>query len=108
MTIPPELEAEMTPGVRAFVEMLLGRITQLEQEVADLRQELKKYSRFERQPPEPPAGIKPGDAAEAKKESPKTKRKRGGQPGHRKYERPLIPTDECDDVQTLRPESCRR
>lgn len=57
MTIPPELEAEMTPGVRAFVEMLLGRITQLEQEVADLRQELKKYSRFERQPPQPPAGA---------------------------------------------------
>ena len=29
-TIPPELEAEMTPAVRHFVGMLLDRITQLE------------------------------------------------------------------------------
>ena len=39
---------------------------------------------------------------------PKSNKKRGGQPGHAKHERPLLPTDQCDDVQTLKPEQCRR
>ncbi len=30
LTIPPELEAEMTPAVRSFVELLLDRIRKLE------------------------------------------------------------------------------
>ena len=30
IVIPPELEAEMTPAVRAFVDMLLDRIAKLE------------------------------------------------------------------------------
>ena len=30
LTIPPELDAEMTPAVRAFVESLLDRVAQLE------------------------------------------------------------------------------
>ena len=38
----------------------------------------------------------------------KSKKKRGGQPGHEKHERPLIPTEQCDDVQTLKPTECRR
>jgi transposase len=38
----------------------------------------------------------------------KSKKKRGGQPGHKKHERPLIPTDQCDDVQPLKPTECRR
>ena len=38
----------------------------------------------------------------------KSKKKRGGQPGHEKHERPLIPTEDCDDVQPLKPTECRR
>src|SRR5690606_19723563 len=38
----------------------------------------------------------------------KLKRKRGGQPGHKKHERPLIPTSQCDEVHTLKPTECRR
>jgi transposase len=38
----------------------------------------------------------------------KSKRKRGGQPGHEKHERPLIPTDQCDDTVPLKPAECRR
>ena len=36
------------------------------------------------------------------------KRKRGGQPGHKKHERSLIPTEDCDDVKSLKPTECRR
>ena len=38
----------------------------------------------------------------------KSKKKRGGQPGHEKHERPLIPTDQCHEVVPLRPSECRR
>ena len=36
ITIPPDLEAEMTPAVRAFVKMLLDRIGKLEDRVEEL------------------------------------------------------------------------
>jgi transposase len=39
---------------------------------------------------------------------PKSKRKRGGQPRHRKYDRALIPTSDCDETKTLKPTACRR
>lgn len=38
----------------------------------------------------------------------KSKKKRGGQPGHQRHERPLLPTDKCDEVETLKPTECRR
>jgi transposase len=38
----------------------------------------------------------------------KSKRKRGGQPGHDRHQRDLIPTAECSDVIPLRPDACRR
>ncbi|MBL8827542.1 MAG: IS66 family transposase [Planctomycetaceae bacterium] len=38
----------------------------------------------------------------------KSKKKPGGQPGHAKHERALIPTANCDDVVPLMPTACRR
>lgn len=38
----------------------------------------------------------------------KSKKKHGGQPGHAKSKRPLIPTAQCDDVVTLKLNECRR
>ena len=39
---------------------------------------------------------------------PKSKRKRGGQQGHKKHERTLIPVEQCDEVHPLKPAECRR
>jgi transposase len=39
---------------------------------------------------------------------PRPKNKHGGQRGHKKHDRALIPTEQCDDVQTLKPFECRR
>ena len=52
-----------------------------------------------------PADQSPGttDESSSKNES---KKKSGGQPGHRRNERPLIPTDDCDDVRSVRPDVC--
>ncbi len=95
LTIPPELEAEMTAAVRAFVGVLLGRIAELE-----------RGRRTPQNSSLPPSTQHPHARPQPPKR--KSKKKRGGQPGHEKHERPLIPTDQCDDVQSLRPSECRR
>jgi transposase len=95
ITVPPELEAEMTPAVRHFVGMLLERITQLES-----GRTTPQNSSL------PPSSVHPHAKPVSTKR--KSKRRRGGQPGHKKHERPLIPSEECDEVQPLKPTECRR
>ena len=102
--IPPELDAEMTPAVRAFVQVLLSRIAELEAQVEQLQRQLK--GKTPQNSSLPPSTQHPHAKPPRKKG--KSKRQRGGQPGHPKHERPLIPTDECDDVRPLKPTECRR
>jgi len=87
----------MTPAVRAFVESLLARITELEGRLNKTPQNssLPSSSRHPHAKPVPPA-------------KPRSPRKSGGQPGHAKHERSLIPTEQCDRVETLKPAACRR
>jgi len=96
LVIPPELDAEMTPAVRAFVKSLLDRIEKLEARVGVNPQNSSL----------PPSTQHPHAKPAPRK--PKSKKKRGGQPGHKKHERALIPIEQCDDVQPLKPTACRR
>ena len=62
MTIPAELDAEMTPAVRAFVKVLLARIESLENEVAELKRRLGQTPENSSLPPSsqhPHAKTKP-------------------------------------------------
>ncbi|HBO45258.1 MAG TPA: IS66 family transposase [Planctomycetaceae bacterium] len=104
ITIPPELEAEMTPAVRGFVGLLLGQIAKLEARIEELERQVK--GKMPQNSSLPPSTQHPHNRPQPPKR--KSKKKRGGQPGHEKHERPLIPTNECDDVQKLRPTECRR
>lgn len=111
LTIPPELDSQMTPGVRAFVMLLLGRIEQLEAEVEDLRDRLAKAERGSHQTGESSKtdASKSGAAADAMKSAKSgPKKKRGGQPGHPRHFRELIPTIDCQAVHVLKPKACRR
>lgn len=94
--IPTELAAQMTPEVRAFVDSLLERIAQLEQ-----------GPRTPQNSSLPPSSQHPHARPGA---NPKTKarKKPGGQPGHKRHHRALIPTAECSEVIPLYPDSCRR
>jgi transposase len=54
-----------------------------------------------------PPSSDPPAAAPVKSGRTPSGRKRGGQPGHEKCERSLIPTEECDRVEPLKPSHCR-
>lgn len=96
--IPPELEAEMTPAVKAFVLTLLDRIEQLEAQVQKLSPRNSSL---------PPSSEHP-HAKPNPKRNPGKKRKQGGQKGHKRHSRELIPSEQCDTVTPCFPKACRR
>lgn len=96
LTIPPELEAEMTPAVHAFVESLLEQIRKLKARLGLNPQNSSL----------PPSSQHPHSRPPQRKR--KSKKRHGGQLGHVKHDRPLIPSDECDSVTPLKPTECRR
>lgn len=75
------------------------RITELEAELAAFRKNPRNSSL-------PPSSEHPH--AKPPRDKTKSKRKRGGQAGHRKHERTLIPTEQCREVVALYPDQCRR
>ena len=101
--IPPELLNEMTPAVRAFVEVLLLRNAELEKRVEELEAKLAKNSRNSSRPP----SSEHPHAKPLPQKKPKSKRKRGGQRGHQKFERALIPTADCEEIVPCKPDRCR-
>ena len=103
--IPPELEAEMTPAVKAFVLSLFERIDRLDEQVAQLEQHSGKPT--PRNSSVPP-GTEHPHARPNRKSSPGKKRKPGGQKGHERHARQLIPSDECRSVTSRHPTACRR
>lgn len=97
--IPPDAQATVAA---AFVAMQ-QRISDLEAKVRDLEARLKLNSTNSSKPPSTdPIGMK------RKPPAPPSKRKRGGQPGHRKAQRPLVPPDRVDETIHCKPTSCRR
>jgi transposase len=100
--ISPEIEAEMTPAVKAFMEALIdyyeARIADLENQVQKLTPQNSSLPPSTQHPHAKPKRSKRGGR----------KRKRGGQNGHQKHQRELIPSEQCDDIIPLRPDACRR
>lgn len=99
LTIPPEIDAEMTPAVRSFVAQLFGRIEQLEQKLQKLTPQNSSL---------PPSTQHPHARPKPKSGDTKNKRQQGGQKGHPKQTRALIPTEDCQTVVPCVPEACRR
>jgi transposase len=102
--ITEETIARQPPEAQAIIRLLLAKIAELEARIEELqRQEKGKTPQNSSLPPS-------SQHPHARPQPPrrKSKKKRGGQPGHEKHERPLIPTAQCDDVLPLRPTECRR
>lgn len=96
LEIPPDLAAEMTPAVRRFVDALLKRL-------AELEDRLKQSPRNSSLPP----STQHPHAKPAPKPKP-SGRKPGGQPGHAKHQRTLVPPERVDQTVVLQPTACRR
>lgn len=105
--VTPEQLAALPPDFRALLQAIIDyyeqRLAKQDRRITELEARLNKS-------PEnsslPPSSQHPH--AKPPRREPKSKNKRGGQPGHAKHERPLLPSDKCDDVHTLKPSECRR
>ena len=98
-TASPELQAAILALVQAYQE----RIDQLEAQVADLQARLQLNSTNSSKPPSSdPIGLK------RKPPVPPSGRKRGGQPGHHRVQRSLVPPEKVRTITDCRPTDCRR
>jgi hypothetical protein len=102
--IPAEIEAEMTPAVKAFVNSLIDHIQCLTEKVERLEKQVEKLT--PRNSSLPPSSehphAKPKPAVRGGK-----KRKRGGQKAHKRHQRDLVPSEQCSSVTPCYPEACR-
>jgi transposase len=98
-TVPPEAQA----AILALLDSLCARITELEQRVNDLEARLKLNSTNSSKPPSSnPIGLK------RKPPVPASKRNRGGQPGHPKTFRGLVPPENPRSSRDCKPSFCLR
>lgn len=101
--ITPEQLAALPPELRAVVQAVIDHY---ERRVAELEREIARLKKTPRNSSLPPSSVHPHAKPPLVKS--KSKRSRGGQPGHEKHERALIPTDQCTDVVPHKPTNCRR
>ena len=96
LEVSEELIARQPPEAQAIIRTLLAKI----QELQDRLNQSPHNSSL------PPSTEHP----HAKPPRPQSHalRRRGGQPGHTRHERPLLPAEQCDEVIPLKPASCRR
>ena len=105
--LPPELWDQIPPAVQAALGVILDgyerRMMGLEQKVAELKEELRRTSQNSSKPPS-------SDGAHVKRKPPKdpSGRKPGGQPGHRRHRRALVPLEQVSAVVVCKPTHCRR
>ena len=111
MTPPPPLpdhlwnsaSPELQAAILALVQIHQQRIAELESRVNDLEARLKLNSTNSSKPPSSdPMGMK------RKPPTPATGRQRGGQPGHPKAQRILVPPEKVRSTTECKPTACRR
>ena len=101
--LPADFFEGTPPPVRAHIDQLLAYIDKLETRVAELEAKLGKDSTNSSKPPstEHPHAKQP-------KPKPKSPRQAGAQMGHTKHDRPLLPSEQCQEVVACVPPTCRR
>jgi transposase len=104
--ITEEIIARQPPEAQAIIRALLAQIAELKAELEQLRRQVSGSGKTPQNSSLPPSTQHPHARPQPPRR--KSRKKRGGQPGHEKHERPLISTDQCDDVQLLKPTECRR
>lgn len=101
--LTPDVLAALPPSVVALIHWQAKQIAHLTARVAELE---AKFGKDSTNSSKPPSASHPHDKPPSSKA--KSGRKRGGQPGHDKHERALIPTEQCQNVVPCVPSACRR
>jgi len=97
--VPADAQAALLDAWKAVQD----QIAELQATVRDLQARLQLNSTNSSKPPSSdPIGLK------RKPPSPPSRRKRGGQPGHRKAFRALVPPEKLRSSTDCKPDSCRR
>jgi transposase len=97
--VPPDAQAALAATFLA----LRQRVDELETRLGDLEARLKLNSTNSSKPPSSdPIGMK------RKPPAPASRKKRGGQPGHRKARRILVPPEKIRETFDCKPTACRR
>lgn len=94
--ITEDLIARQPPEAQAIIRLLLAKIAELEARLNKTPQNSSLPPSTQHPHARPPTANK------------QSRKNRGGQPGHQKYERALIPTEDCTQVIPLIPHECRR
>jgi transposase len=96
--IPEGLWDQIPPAAQAAIR---AAFTALEQRIADLEARLNRNSSNSSKPPSAePLHVK------RRPPEPTSKRRRGGQPGHGRHTRELVPAERLDAVVECKPEAC--
>jgi transposase len=96
LEITEALIGRQSPEAQAIIRALLAKIQQLED----------RLNQSSRNSSLPPSTEHPH--AKPPRRKPTARRQRGGQSGHPKHQRPLLPTEQCDQKVPLKPPACRR
>src|SRR5438067_1892886 len=99
-SIPQHIWEPLSSDAQAVIAGVIG---QLGQRIADLEARLNTNSTNPSKPPssDPPSGKRRPPAAPSGK-------RRGGQPGHRRHTRSLVPPEPVHETFDCKPAPCRR
>lgn len=103
LEITEELIARQSPEAQVIIRLLLARVAEQDRRIAELEARLNKTPQNSSLPP----GTQHPHAKPVA-DRPKSNKTRGGQPGHPRHERALIPAEDCTSLATLKPAQCRR
>src|SRR3954470_9324842 len=104
MTRPTSIPQPIWETLSSDAQVVIaGAIGQLEQRIADLEERLNTNSTNSSKPPssDPPSVKRRPPTAPSGK-------RRGGQPGHRRHTRALVPPEQVHETFDCKPAHCRR
>src|SRR5437763_1430866 len=105
--IPAELWSQIPPAAQAailaLVEQYEQRLQALQRKVDQMTEGLNQHSTNQSRPPPPvPPRVK------RRPPQPSSGRKKGGQPGHTRQQRPLVPPEQVKQTVPLMRSACRK
>jgi transposase len=107
--LPPDFQALLRTVIDHYerrIASLEAELTAVRAELTAVRTELAAGKKTPRNSSLPPSTEHPH--AKPAPQRDRSGKKPGGQPGHPKHERTLIPVEQCQDVIQVKPEACRR